>query len=339
MAKSFFVRVLKIFLWFIAIVFILCCLLLFFYPTPDTRFEKFEKAFDDSIAFSKLLANTKDLNEKDDIGYTILFNAVRENKPAIVKLLLKKGADPTIATTYEGNSIERAFYDDLPEIIEIFYQHDSTQVINIVNTDFVLDKIIIRNCSKAMGFMLSHFLSVNQITFNKPLLTHALTQDHTSLELIDTILYYNPNVNRIDMYGRSPIYYADEKTISKLLKKGAVVNIKDKEETSPLFYKVKNGCLSCAKLLIENGAQLENDLFVTYTKNETIEREEEKRTYYHTKNPLPSVTKQIVSKHRLVAYKVPLLTYAQVNDTTFYQFLLERGYKQTHVDTISSYID
>lgn len=68
------------------------------------------------------------------------------------------------------------------------------------------------------------------------------------------------NVNEIDIYGQTPIYYCvrDHKldTVKLMIELGTNINIEDKYGQTCLFYAIREGHIDIVELLIKNGANV-----------------------------------------------------------------------------------
>jgi ankyrin repeat protein len=91
----------------------------------------------------------------------------------------------------------------------------------------------------------------------------TLFDEDLTLEEAKELIRNGADVNRIDVRGATPLFYADKIEIAKLLiDHGADVNLRDNDKATPLFYTInplhndKNAAIALSKLLIDNGADV-----------------------------------------------------------------------------------
>jgi ankyrin repeat protein len=174
----------------------------------------------------ELLDRDVDPNQQDNWGETALMMATMRHETDIVRLLLERGADPTIANFSDITAIDIARKTGLPELIEILNINPST-----VDPETGISNLIIAAA-------------------NGP------------LNLLKSMIDMNPtvNLNQQDRDGNTPLIFAivnrKPEHVYLLLDRGADPNIANHLNAASLAYAIATNQRQVEDLLLDAGAQL-----------------------------------------------------------------------------------
>ena len=175
----------------------------------------------------ELLDGGADPNQEDNWGETALMMATTKQEPGVVRLLIERGADPTIANFSGVTAIDIARRAGLPELID---------ALNIIDPSTIDPETGISN------------LSI--VAANGPL--------YQLKAMIDT----NPtvNLNQQDRDGNTPLIFAiiNQKPdhVTLFLDRGADPNLPNHLDATPLAYAIATNQRQIEDLLLDAGAQL-----------------------------------------------------------------------------------
>ncbi|KAH6894599.1 hypothetical protein B0T10DRAFT_536696 [Thelonectria olida] len=172
-----------------------------------------------------LLKMEADSNAKDKYGWTPLSHAAQNGHVAIVKLLLKEGADQDIRYRESRYfSISRAAKKGHKAIVKLLVEKEA----NLYTKDDP----------------------------GQTILSYAVSLGERAI--VKLLLKKQADINTKDASGWAPLSRAitsGRKEIAKLLlKKGADLNAKDEHGWTPLFWAIETRNVSTLKLLLEKGA-------------------------------------------------------------------------------------
>jgi len=160
---------------------------------------------------------SNNINSQNSSGETPLFQAIISGKAEIVKLLLDKGADISITTSY-GTVLHFANSD--PELLSILLNHPKCPDINKKNRD------------------------------GKTALEDVLSDSRFNKEAAQLLIAKGAQVNLKDFQGWTPLHHAvwDEvfhkkrlEAIKFILEQGAKVDIKNDQGKTPLDFAIEKG--------------------------------------------------------------------------------------------------
>ncbi len=291
--------------------------------------------FGDLSVFEKGIQSLENIDELDQAGYTLLFEAVYHDKPKHAKLLLENGADMYYHVQYLGSPVDQAVKKDGIEIFMEFYKRDADSIRRRIESYQMIHKMVELNSAKVLAFLISEYLDPNFTYADRNLLHYAAEGGSASIEAFDTLLALGADPNKPDLHGRTPLYYVkdfkDSRMSKTLIGKGARFDVKDEEGLSPLAFFIRKGFLTRAKVFLSLGVPLEHGLEVFISKTEVVYFEGKTKIYNPGARLLSQRSyekKEMQSDVVTNEYTVPLIDYAAKNDTAFYRYLVETGYNQ-----------
>ena len=89
-------------------------------------------------------------------------------------------------------------------------------------------------------------------------LTSAVNTDN--IEIIELLINSGSDINLKDWYGRCIFHARSVQTLDLLISFGADINITDDYGRTAIYYAIQNNNLEVAKILIANGAKINNGL-------------------------------------------------------------------------------
>lgn len=197
-----------------------------------------------------------DVNEISQEGMTPLLMAVIRDKIDALSLLLKLGADPTIAATGKINPIALAQKNNRP-LMEIYLvdkmikQQGSGH--NYLTMAAVQNNILaIKNCIN-----LKMDLNVGDKDFGTALMYAAY---YNNIEIVKLLIAAKANINATDKEGISALAIAaaqgNIKIVSLLVSAGADINQVNNKGETPLIFAAKQKQLKTVEFLIKSGANI-----------------------------------------------------------------------------------
>lgn len=239
-----------------------------------------------------LIDKGADINYRRKYNYDVLLDAfysdIKENRTAIIKLLVEKGAKLTnIETKHRDSALRKASEERLFDLVKVFLDRgaklnhlkwtklmyavvygslDDVKVALKKDKDSTKKDFLDRNAwllSLEVGDLekaklLFSLAKQNNIEYIEEPLLHAACSKNP--EVIEWLLEkgFNPNVANKD--GITPLmqatYFGNSKGIKLLLKAGTPIDTADKNGETALMKAAKRGETACAKLLIEAGANV-----------------------------------------------------------------------------------
>ncbi len=215
-------------------------------------------------AVAAALAHTIDVDERDNQGQTPLHiaaqgNAAQGNNDAIVKVLLERGADPTLVDSNGSTPLHHATIQGRPELVEILLAHPGVAAtINFSNKSrstplmlavvyehvqivtLLLDALPTDQCAQVLG-PLFNFVIIKQ-----------------NVQLVQMFLERGVSVNRTNPQGRTPLILAAdhgyEDIVRLLLTYKPTINSTDQSGKSALDYATDGEHYAIRELLVAHGA-------------------------------------------------------------------------------------
>ncbi|TNE54901.1 MAG: hypothetical protein EP338_05490 [Bacteroidetes bacterium] len=307
---------------------------LLFTACSNHSVKELEHHFDKPKIFEKKLEQVENINAVDKYGESILFKAVRQDNIEIVKILLKHGANPAQQSLYLGSPIERALRDNQMDIISLFWKDCQPAFRKSLN-EYLIEALINDIHLPAFGYLLQNCISVNDTIYSRSILSFALEKGHECRKIIDTILYFQPNVNFRDGYGNNALYYLkydpENRIARRLIEMGAELNVRNEDGETPFYTAIKQEYLGNARFFLEHGANIEHHLMIHRSKTETEYYKKKERVYNPgSKHISTSWYTRETTDSRLVEKNthIPLIDLAKEKDSALYQLLLQKKYQQ-----------
>ncbi|XP_066908026.1 ankyrin-3 [Halyomorpha halys] len=240
-------------------------------------------------ALSALLDGGLDINIKNHLDETPLFQAVRVDNVRGVEILLERGANISVVPKRSTSLVEivvksqnvamfKVFLKD--GTVPAFQSHDGDSILHLVANlgnsgmlKILKDRRLSANIKNKNGVTPLHVAS--DISSVRMLLGMGLLIDEkdnsgcTALmiavknlkqEIVTFLLYSGANPNIKDNHDMTPLHYAAAgghvEIVTALLVAGAKVDELSKNNTTPAFVAAVNNKLNVLELLVEHGANL-----------------------------------------------------------------------------------
>lgn len=184
-----------------------------------------------------------------------LFEAVRANNTAGIKLLLDAGADPTKVHNGKGSLLELAVQQDDPEITRLLWTHYAP--LSDADKDSLLRVAVQYGKPKVLALLAEYGVKVTEAK-NQPGgvdpavegLIHAINEEKA--DMVEALLVQGVDINASG-YNQTPLtaaaQYNHAKMVELLVEKGADVNRADKTGMTPLAVAISNGSLEIYRFL------------------------------------------------------------------------------------------
>ena len=225
---------------------------------------------------SHMIAQGIGVNFSDDQGDTPLHKAAIENRTAVVKLLIAKGADVNRRNTpriksyeYENGDtpLHYAVRSGAYDVAEILIANGAD-----VNADGWLCGTPLSEASCAgprnhysRNFMYYDPINLARLLFDKGANIEAVplhnSASYAGKDMLAFLIAKGAKVNAKDDGGRTPLFGATwegpKDIVEFLVDSGAIINVKDKYGVTPLHIAAEGGKTEIIELLIERGADIE----------------------------------------------------------------------------------
>lgn len=211
-----------------------------------------------------------DINESNDEGETPLFMATRYNYKECVEILINNGASVNAKNVKKETPLFMATFYNHIDCVEMLINNGAIVDARNVKSETPLVYGMLKTMNDAIPLLLKAGASVHNLDcYNRtPLFPAAITDFYN----IDLLLEQGADINITDCFGQTPIFTAIEEgpinILLHFLKCKADINHKDSLGYTPLFHAVKYKREDCVKVLLENGADLEN--LYLFPKNDAI---------------------------------------------------------------------
>lgn len=240
------------------------------------------------FAFDLLLKNYIDINIKNSVGNTALMYAIIYNRLGYFKRLVKEGADLNLCNNKGESPIMMSLNKNHIEMAQILFDFNVNLDVSNENDENIYFSIVrSHNLDFLKKLLPSNSVYLNSLNFTKRTLLHQA------------------------------VMISDYNIASYLLDAGILANVADNFGETPLFFAARNGDLEMINLLLSKGALLRkvNSFFETVfdvAKKDVVEYLKYKEndvsyTKYLKKYPLHIATiyndyvraRQLVSKYNL----------------------------------------
>lgn len=204
----------------------------------------------------KFLIKYCNINEKDIHGYPLLYYIINNRDSKMLKILIKMGIDINTKDPFGNSALQIAIDKHDKKIINILLENPNLKI-NTVNN---------QGNSPFMSFIKSNYF--NPYFDSKSCYSRNQFFDSHDVSLIfNKFIERRTNLNFIDCFGNSPIFYMVQKNLSffikEMIQNGANTNIKNKDGYSPLEYALKEGKYRIANDLFQFGCNIYNEDCIT----------------------------------------------------------------------------
>jgi ankyrin repeat protein len=196
----------------------------------------------DTKLLATLLPFVKDVNVPNVVGMTPLHYAAAYCMPETAKILLEKGADPSLTDVMGLSSADYAGLTRCEEIVSLL--PDAAKSLSKPH----LEKSTSKSKPAPSG--------AKEEKYGRSALHKAVASGN--MDRIKKIVESGVELDEVDRLGRTPLHYAAFKgnldAVKLLLSHGAKIDAKDKRGWTPLFFAVYAGHRDIAKYLVSQGA-------------------------------------------------------------------------------------
>jgi|GEM_PF-5657691 len=212
-----------------------------------------------STAFGKIagVAASNYLNKK-------LFEVINQGQPTYyAHLLLRLGANANVISQNSHYLIYHAISNDNPEMVKFLLDRgvdvNAREQYGIFHVIFPISKATSLNNLEMVKLLLDRGADVNP---REPYVVFPISEavSLNNPEMVKLLLDRGADMNARDDKGRYPLYYAVKynniEAMEMLIKRGADVNARDDKGRSPLYYAIIKNNNEAAKLLMANSAVL-----------------------------------------------------------------------------------
>lgn len=203
------------------------------------------------------------INHTDENGMSLIHLAVLSEKPAMIKALLQKKADPNILDNAGKSALHLAVKSGRRDLVIALLPKKNGVNPNIVDKDGVppLHYAIQLKLHKIAGSLLRrHAIPDMQDKQGLTPLHHVINSGDTKLfnTIIDILINEGRGLDIPDQNGLTPLVYAlnqdNREMVETLLKNGANPNVEDKNNLTIFHHAVKSNQTDLLKTLVAFGA-------------------------------------------------------------------------------------
>jgi uncharacterized protein len=212
--------------------------------------------FDQPDILQRLIELGAKINAQDHVGYTPLYEAVRDGNPNCVEVLLKNGADVNIPCNNNSTALQTAIYYGFDDIANVLVSNGAAIDIFTASGLGLVPRV------KAM---LDEGVDYRQ-------LQRDYIEKHSSGGVSISSLgdaYHTAPGSYLTIHGVSPLHWAARggsvEVANLLVTRGESVSELDSNGETPLFWAVANGRATTAEFLIKSGANVNATNFAAST--------------------------------------------------------------------------
>lgn len=212
----------------------------------------------DFAAATYILQNKANVNIKNVIGNTALHIAIINSDINMIQLLLSHNIDVNICNN-NGNTplhFMLILNRSINEITLLLKYGADPNIKDFRHGYAAIEYAILGDDLAAIKLLIKHNASVDNINnFGSPL--HEAVKSG-KMRLVSAILPRVQRVNSVDIHGNTALHVAASlgynTIITKLLKAGAYINARNRNNINPIFLAANNRLMDTYKLLLEHGA-------------------------------------------------------------------------------------
>ena len=198
-----------------------------------------------------------DVNATDDGGKLVLLRAIREDNPEIVRVLVDAGVDAN-ATDYQGNPmLYHAIFADNPEIVRVLVDAGADVDATDDRGTLMLYRAILKENPEFVRVLVDAGADVNATDDRgNPMLLRAISE---SPEIVRALVDAGADVNATDDRGNPMLYRAifedNPEIVRALVDAGADVNATDDRGNPMLYWANWEENPEIVRILTEAGAE------------------------------------------------------------------------------------
>lgn len=309
----------------------------------QTKFQSLVEAMEeeDPTHFKDLIDEVDDINMTNEHGETLLFRAARDNKKVIASILIDKGINAKLTDSGARSALNWAIFNDSLDTFIIVL--DGSQ--NLKDDRNYLEGILLDaielNKVAFVNPLLDKYFSINDTLTrtHRTILSSALAYAHQNKDVIRLLVKRGADVSLIDADGKSPIFRlelgADIDCLTSLIKAGANLNQRDKDNHTAMYYWAKTKRTWLIREALDHGAIPEKYLYVIEVRERSYETTRDNVNFKYSEyakkvqiehggivNEKVQTTEKFSEEN-----KIPLLEYATKHDKELFQKLKSIGYE------------
>lgn len=219
------------------------------------------KNFISEDKIQKLINDGADVNKKDESGRTLLFELAKRKKVESIKILVKNGALIDVEDNIGNTAITEAINKEDTVITRFLIEHGAN--VNYINANgrSLIQDAALLGSHKIFKILLMYKPNLDiKDSDGKTILFHAVIGKNP--EILKDVLNHIDNPDVLDEKGQSALFYAvlqETDEVAKLLiGNGININIVDDNRQNVLFNAIIYGAehLSLIELLLRKGAKI-----------------------------------------------------------------------------------
>lgn len=210
----------------------------------------------------KLLAVGADANQRDDLGRSVLQQAVTNKEPddrsapaRITRLLIEAGADPNLPADNGLSPLFMAVMNDFPEVRDQLLEADANPNATMIDVGSLLGRATSHGKRESVQKLLAAGVNLAPDESSSRTALHIAAFTHHA-DLIQPLIDAGLDIDAQDHEGKTPLFLATHHAgaTRTLLAASADPNIPTRAGWTPLLYAVLNGRHEPAAILLDHDA-------------------------------------------------------------------------------------
>ena len=203
-----------------------------------------------------LVHNKVDLNARDNLGNTPLFNIVLKEHQELIELLVNSGADINATNKIGETPLFTAISTGNINLVEALLINRAKTDLRNNKGETPLSNAVFNKQNEIAQLLLRY--GAAPTTINKSDLFKAV--EKSNINQVIQLVLHGSDVNVQDDELKTPLFYAsirgNRDIVKVLINNGAKINAQDASGQTPLFHAASKGFVDVVELLIENGAKV-----------------------------------------------------------------------------------